>query len=208
MTDAADLMPAPGWLPDAIASAERKILALVERRGAAFLHATRDGRYGTIPADGWTSGFWPGLLLLLYRRTNLGWLMEREIEAEAELEQAVIDERLFGFHHDVGFQFQPTAVARYKLTGDHTARRRGFLAAQLLMGRFNPVSGAIEAWNGAERRGVSIVDTMMNLPLLFWARRGVRICPLPPNVARAGRRPGPARVCPYGRDDEPHPPLR
>lgn len=162
-------MPTPDWLPDAIAAAERKALALAERRGAAFLHSTTEGRYEPIPADGWTSGFWPGLLLLLHRRTNLGWLLEREIESEAELERAVTDERLYGFHHDVGFQFQPTAIARYKLTGDHTARRRGFLAAQLLMGRFNPVSGAIEAWNGPERRGYSIVDTMMNLPLLFWA---------------------------------------
>ena len=78
-------------------------------------------------------------------------------------------EDFYELHHDLGFQFQPTAVMRFKQTGSLVAKRRALVAAQLLMGRFNPASGIIEAWNGETNRGTSIIDTMMNLPLLFWA---------------------------------------
>jgi unsaturated chondroitin disaccharide hydrolase len=108
-------------------------------------------------------------LLLLYRRTRDGRLLDLAREAEDELVRMLGDERLYRLDHDVGFQFVPTAVARHKLTGDPEARRRGFLAAALLMSRFNPAGGFIEAWNDDENRGVVIVDTLMNLPLLFWA---------------------------------------
>lgn len=160
---------ASGWAAKAAQQAERKALALVERRGGAFLHATTNGRYEPTPAAWWTSGFWPGLLLLLFRRTGDERLLDLERRAEDELTAMFGDERVYSFHHDVGFQFVPTAVARYKLTGDAEARRRGFLAATSLMSRFNAAAGLIEAWNGDERRGMVIVDTMMNLPLLFWA---------------------------------------
>lgn len=158
------------WLTAARDDAETRVAALAERLGGAFLHATRDGRYTPHDADEWTSGFWPGLLLLAYRRTGEPALLAAAAQAETELERAVCDDRLYLLHHDVGFQFSPTAVMRYKCTGDPVARRRGFLAANLLMGRFNPAgAGFIEAWNTEDRRGLVIIDTMMNLPLLFWA---------------------------------------
>ncbi|MGH2560338.1 MAG: glycoside hydrolase family 88 protein [Thermomicrobiales bacterium] len=162
---------APEWVTAAAARAEGKALALAERLGGAtaFLHATTDGRYEPTGADWWTSGFWPGLLMLLHKRTGDEKLLDLAREGEEELARAILDDRLYRFHHDVGFQFMPTAIARYKLNGDPAARRRGFLATALLMSRFNPAGGFIEAWNGEERRGIVIVDTMMNLPLLLWA---------------------------------------
>jgi unsaturated chondroitin disaccharide hydrolase len=162
--------PTLDWTTAARDDAEARVAALAARLGPAFLHATRDGRYVAHDADEWTSGFWPGLLLLAYRRTGDRALLAAAEAAEAELERAVLDDRLYLLHHDVGFQFGPTAVMRYKLTGDQAARRRGFLAANLLMGRFNPAGGGfIEAWNTEDRRGLVIIDSMMNLPLLFWA---------------------------------------
>ncbi|MCG8350208.1 MAG: glycoside hydrolase family 88 protein [Chloroflexales bacterium] len=118
--------------------------------------------------DWWTSGFWPGMLWLLFRKRQETKLMELAIEAEDELERVICSEEFYGLHHDVGFQFQPTAVMRYKLTGDATARRRALLAAALLMSRFNIAGNFIEAWNGASRQEMAIIDTLMNLPLLFW----------------------------------------
>jgi unsaturated chondroitin disaccharide hydrolase len=161
--------PTLDWIAAARDDAEARVAALAARIGGAFLHATRDGRYIHHDADEWTSGFWPGMLLLSYRSSGDQQLLTAAHEAEAELERAVIDDRLYGLHHDVGFQFSPTAVARYKLTGDPVARRRGFLAANLLMGRFNPAGNFIEAWNTEDRRGMMIIDSMMNMPLLFWA---------------------------------------
>jgi unsaturated chondroitin disaccharide hydrolase len=161
--------PAHDWVVSALDQAEQKALALAERHGAAFLHATRDGRYESTPAEWWTSGFWPGTLLLLYRHTGDGRLLDLERRAEDELVAMFGDDRVFALDHDVGFQFVPTAVARYRLTGDAEARRRGFLAASSLMSRFNAAGGFFEAWNGDDNRGIVIVDTLMNLPLLFWA---------------------------------------
>ncbi|MCU0489965.1 MAG: glycoside hydrolase family 88 protein [Chloroflexaceae bacterium] len=157
------------WVASARAAAETRVTTLAARLGGAYLHATREGRYITHSADEWTSGFWPGLLLLAYRCSGDHELLAAATAAEVGLEQAVTDDRLLLLHHDVGFQFSPTAVMRYKLTSDLAARRRGFLAANLLMGRFNPVGAFIEAWNTEDRRGLVIIDTMMNLPLLFWA---------------------------------------
>jgi unsaturated chondroitin disaccharide hydrolase len=159
----------PDWAIAAQEHAERKVMELAERVGGAFLHASVQGRYHPLAADVWTSGFWPGILLQVYRRTEAQPLLEMAKSAEDELEQAFISNRLYGLHHDIGFQFQATAVARYKFTGDPIARRRGLLATAFLMSRFNPAGNFIEAWNTEDRRGMAIIDTMMNLPLLFWA---------------------------------------
>jgi unsaturated chondroitin disaccharide hydrolase len=157
------------WGIEAQANADRKILALLNKFGPAFFHATANGSYVPGDADWWTSGFWPGMLLLSYRRTKATQLLDAARTAEAELEQTMVDDRFYGLHHDVGFQFHPTAVMHYKLTNDPASRRRGLLAANFLMSRFNPAGSFIEAWNTDDRRGMVIIDTMMNLPLLYWA---------------------------------------
>jgi unsaturated chondroitin disaccharide hydrolase len=157
------------WVQEVRRHAETKIYALADRLGGAFLHATVDGRYEPVEGDWWTSGFWPGMLWLVYRRNQDPKLAQWAIEGEDELERVLLDERFYGLHHDVGFQFQPTSVARYKLLGDPAGRRRGLLATALLMARFNPAGNFIEAWNTDDRRGMVIIDTMLNLPLLYWA---------------------------------------
>lgn len=148
--------------------AAQKVTALANRVGGAFLHATVDGRYTPVEGEWWTSGFWPGMLWLVYQRTRDERLAALARQAEDELEQLLLDDRFYELHHDVGFQFIPTSLANYKITGNTNARRRSVLAASLLMGRFNVAGNFFEAWNGERRRGMSIIDTMMNLPLLFW----------------------------------------
>jgi unsaturated chondroitin disaccharide hydrolase len=162
-------LAAPAWALEAREAAHAKILTLANRTGAAFLHATDAGRYPLDLAWWWTSGFWPGLMRLILNEGPNARLSDLALQAENQM-FALIDHDWFEeLHHDVGFQFQPTAVMRFKQTGAVDARRRGLVAANLLMGRFNPAGGVIEAWNAADRRGYSIIDTFMNLPLLFWA---------------------------------------
>ncbi len=160
---------ARAWPLVAQEQAERKVLDLAGRAGSAFLHATAAGHYESVPADWWTSGFWPGLLWMVYQRHHQPELAGLAQTAEDELERVLQDERFYGLHHDVGFQFLPTAVMHYKLTGNKAARRRGLVAAALLMSRFNVAGNVIEAWNGEENQGKVIIDSMMNLPLLYWA---------------------------------------
>ncbi len=75
--------------------------------------------------------------------------------------------------HDLGFIWLLSGVAHYVQTGDADARRRSLLAANLLAARFNVKGNYIRAWNfeslHMDTRGVVIIDSMMNLPLLYWA---------------------------------------
>ena len=87
-------------------------------------------------------------------------------EWDIRMERLTLEESRF--HHDVGFQYLPTAVLKYKLTGDADGRRRGLAAANFLAGRFNLAGQYIRAWN-KDLPGWAIIDCLMNLSLLYWA---------------------------------------
>lgn len=117
----------------------------------------------------WTNGFWGGMMWLMYQDTQDEKYAEIARISEYRMEKCFED--YYGLHHDVGFMFQPTAVADYRLTGNPRSRKIAMHAANLLAGRFNPVGKFIRAWNGTETeiRGWAIIDCMMNLSLLYWA---------------------------------------
>ncbi len=118
----------------------------------------------------WTNGFWSGIQWLLYQDTGEEKYAEIARVSERKLEKCF--EAYFGLHHDVGFMFQPTAVADYKLTGNPDAKRIAMHAANLLAGRFNPAGNFIRAWNEVgedDTRGWAIIDCMFNISLLYWA---------------------------------------
>ncbi|GIO96820.1 glycosyl hydrolase family 88 [Paenibacillus lautus] len=153
---------------------ENKLSRMTGQLQGKVPHATKNGIYDSTRIDWWTSGFWPGMLWIMYDMTKQPQYKEWAWEWDVRLEQALIGDS--NFHHDVGFQFLPTAVIKYILTGDLDARRRGLLAATLLAGRYNPVGKFIRAWNQVKptswnhgNEGWSIIDSTMNLSLLFWA---------------------------------------
>lgn len=151
-----------------------KALRMLERMGDRSPHAAAAGSYDDMPADWWTSGFWPGMLWIMYDMTGEArfkdgaWPWDERIEAYFSLP-------IKELHHDVGFQFLATAVIKHTLTGDEEGLRRGIVAANYLAGRFNPAGNYIRAWNdqpyAAEPYGLAIIDCMMNISLLFWASR-------------------------------------
>lgn len=119
----------------------------------------------------WTNGFWAGMLWQLYKETGDEKCRDAARFTEEKLDECL--ESYLGLHHDVGFMWLPSAVADYRLTGDSIARKRGLHAASLLAGRFNP-AGFIRAWNDipnsdSDTRGWAIIDSMFNIPLLYWA---------------------------------------
>lgn len=120
----------------------------------------------------WTNGFWGGILWLLYHDTHDEKYAEIARLSQKKMESCF--ESFYGLHHDVGFMFQPTAVADYRLTGNKDAKRVALHAANLLAGRFNPVGKFIRAWNDLpndDSRGWAIIDCMFNISLLHWASR-------------------------------------
>lgn len=128
--------------------------------------AGANGVYDDMRLDWWTSGFWPGILWIVYEMTGDERYKNAAWDWDARLSKRFLEDHYFD--HDVGFQFLPTAVIKYKLTGDADAARRALFAANYLTGRFNLKGSFIRAWNG-DKYGWSIIDTMMNLSLLFWA---------------------------------------
>ncbi|WP_435101488.1 glycoside hydrolase family 88 protein [Halarchaeum sp. P4] len=130
--------------------------------------------YGaTANMDGWTTSFWTGLCWLAHEVTGA----ERFRDA-AETQLETFERRLDSGEtatHDLGFLYTLSAVAGHRLTGNEQYRSLALTAADRLADRFWEAPGMIQAWGECDanteswERGRAIVDTMMNLPLLFWA---------------------------------------
>ena len=166
------------WLEGVYEKLTVKMKAEAERLGTMIPYTPREGKYHDLDMqDGiyfWTNGFWPGMLWQMYNATG-----EEVYRTTAEGVEERLKEALTGFEgldHDIGFLFLPSSVANYRKTGNTESRRRGLMAANLLMGRFNPVGRYIRAWNrsywaGDKVSGWMIIDCMMNIPLLYWAAK-------------------------------------
>ncbi|KAA3614659.1 MAG: glucoronyl hydrolase [Calditrichaeota bacterium] len=135
-----------------------------------------DGRWPEYTVEGkwkfrkkvnWFSGFTGGELFLMYELTKDEELKRRAlIHADSLLNYAGID-----YTHDMGFIFLPTCVRAYNETGEEKYKKAALLAAEMLYKRFNTNGNFIRAWGklGSEKKaGWIIIDTMMNLELLFW----------------------------------------
>jgi unsaturated chondroitin disaccharide hydrolase len=75
-------------------------------------------------------------------------------------------------HHDIGFLYSLSCVAAYRLTGNQLAHQTALSAADQLMTRFLEAPGVLQAWGAIDdpaERGRTIVDSLMNVPLLYWA---------------------------------------
>ena len=120
----------------------------------------------------WTNGFWGGLMWLMYEATKNPDYLETARVSESLLEKGF--EEIDGLHHDVGFMFHLTSGASYRLTGDKRSRKNNLLAAMMLASRFNIKGEFIRAWNIENSEGWTIIDSMLNLPLLYWASEEVK----------------------------------
>ena len=120
----------------------------------------------------WTNGFWGGLMWLMYEYTKNEDYKLTALRSEEKQDAAFF--AVDGLHHDVGFMWHILSGANYRLTGDRVARNRNILCAMTLASRFKLNGNYIRAWNGIagdgrNSDGWTIIDCMMNLPLLYWA---------------------------------------
>ena len=120
----------------------------------------------------WINGFWGGLMWLMYEATGNEDYKKTALRSEEYQDAAFAD--VTGLHHDVGFMWHILAGANYRLTGDKAARNKNLLCAMTLASRFKLNGNYIRAWNGMtgdgqNSDGWTIIDCMMNLPLLYWA---------------------------------------
>lgn len=159
---------------NAYQAAVRKVVSNSRDIGAAFPQAVSEetGLYSREDVSYWTGGFWGGLLWLAYRACGETQLFELACEIEQEQDAALAE--FMKLHHDVGFMWLPTAVFHHRLTGCSASRIRGLKAAAVLASRFHLNGRYLRAWNEEQRpdsSGLTIVDSLMNVPLLYWASR-------------------------------------
>ncbi len=126
-----------------------------------------DGRWRTVGPEDWTSGFFPGCLWLMFEATGADrWRAWARAWTEGLAGQGAN-----AGTHDLGFMIFTSFGAGHRLTGDPAYRDVVLGAARALASRYSPKVGAIRAWDWGPWRYPVIVDTMMNLELLFWAAR-------------------------------------
>lgn len=120
--------------------------------------------------DHWMTSFWTGQLWLAYAITEDG-AFRREAEEHLSSFRHRLKEGVH-INHDLGFLYTLSARAQWQLTENEDARKLALSAADRLAERFNPRGEYIQAWGAIgdpNEGGRTIVDTMMNIPLLFWA---------------------------------------
>ncbi len=126
---------------------------------------------GDIRGNYWTEGFWTGQLWLAYELTGTEKFRTLAEQNVLDFAKRVADNFQIDWHHDTGFLYTPSCVSAYKLTGSRQARHAALQAAYSLARRFRPRGEFIQSM-GAEIEPENyryIIDTMMNIPLLFWA---------------------------------------
>lgn len=158
------------WAHGIFEKLDRKITAQANRLGDKIPYVPENGVYpdmGERDIVWWTNGFWAGMLWQMFHATGNELYADVAESNEARLDEAF--ETYTGLHHDVGFMWLHTSVANYRLTGSERSKARGLHAAHLLAGRYNPRGKFIRSWN-RDRSGWVIVDSMLNIPLLYWAR--------------------------------------
>lgn len=129
------------------------------------------GKQADIKGKYWTEGFWTGQLWLSYELTcdeAFRELAEKNVE---DFYKRVYDNNNIDWHHDTGFLYTPSCVSAYKLTGNKTAKDAALMAANSLSRRFRYKGNFIQSMSTEidKENYRFIVDTLLNLPLLFWA---------------------------------------
>ncbi|WP_444947779.1 glycoside hydrolase family 88 protein [Micromonospora ureilytica] len=165
----------------AVAAAIRTVDANIATFGDRYPADTTDAnRYPLRPPSagqpeggnvGWTTSFWPGQLWLAHDLTG----DDRHLRAALSQVGSFADRVDRGIDldtHDLGFLYTLSCVTPARRTGDPRARGAALAAADHLMTRVLEPAGIIQAWgdlNDPRQRGRTIIDSLMNTPLLFWA---------------------------------------
>jgi unsaturated chondroitin disaccharide hydrolase len=137
--------------------------------------SSKDGKYGTDQnVSGWVTGFFMGMLFLAYEYTeDVEYLQVAMDHMDSFINR--VDNNVGMNDHDIGFNFMLSTVYAYRATGDTLYRDKAVAAARVLANRFCEegqyihVMGTVGAANPNPRHFSLIIDTLMNLPLLYWA---------------------------------------
>lgn len=149
--------------------AMRKIVKSIERIQDGIPYVAKSNQYDDYSdrPSWWTNGFYPGLLWHVYQYTKDERYAELAMKVEHKLD-VVLDE-FSQVDHDAGFMWHLSSVNHYRFKSNQRSRIQALKAASFLASRYHPVGEYIRAWNGDWARGHAIIDSLMNLSILYWA---------------------------------------
>ncbi len=126
------------------------------------------GKLQTIRYDHWVSGFFPGVLWMLYE--NAG---DQQLRQYAELyTDRVEPAKKVTNTHDLGFMLYCSFGQGYRLTGNKHYLDVINEGTQSLLTRWNEKLGVIKSWeSGPKWQYPVIIDNMMNLEMLCFMTR-------------------------------------
>lgn len=126
------------------------------------------GRLQTIRYDHWVSGFFPGVLWLLYENDG-----NAQLRQYAELyTNRVEPAKKLTNTHDLGFMLYCSFGQGYRLTGNKHYLDVIYEGTQSLLTRWNEKIGLIKSWDsGPKWQYPVIIDNMMNLEMLCFMTR-------------------------------------
>ncbi|MDW3192778.1 MAG: glycoside hydrolase family 88 protein [Cytophagales bacterium] len=128
-----------------------------------------NGSIRKVKSSDWTSGFYPGSLLYLYRLTENEAYLEA---AQKWLPFSAIEQTNDGTH-DMGFKIYCSIGNANEIVPDSAWQKVIVKSAATLSTRFNENTSCIKSWDfGGDRwQFPVIIDNMMNLELLFEASK-------------------------------------
>lgn len=153
-----------------ISIATQRIVDNAAKFGDLFPYAGDELIYVLRANDNWTAGFWPGLLWLAFNVGGAESVRDLACNLLSSFKRRLNEQIVIT--HDLGFLFTLSAKAQWQLTQDEKAKEMALRAADELWARYRPAGKYIQAWGPVgdkEQGGRIIMDTMMNLPLLYWA---------------------------------------
>ena len=141
--------------------------ALKERQDA-LPRTFEKGAVQTIRYDHWVSGFFPGVLWMLYENTDNQQLRQY---AEMYTDRVEPAKRVTNTH-DLGFMLYCSFGQGYRLTGNRHYLDVIKEGTQSLLTRWNDRLGVIKSWeSGPKWQYPVIIDNMMNLEMLCFMTR-------------------------------------
>ncbi|BCY07108.1 glycoside hydrolase family 88 protein [Actinoplanes sp. L3-i22] len=162
---------------DVTAAAVTAALSIIDANLAEFGDRYPDDttvgdRYPMRAANtGWTTSFWPGMIWLAHDLTGDERYLAAGTDHVRSFASRVAD-RVDVDTHDLGFLYTLSCVTAYRRTGEKRAKQAALAAADHLLARVLEPAGIIQAWGDLRdpaQRGRTIIDSLMNTPLLFWA---------------------------------------
>ena len=167
---------APEKIEKAISTALARLEKMGKRGGLGFPAVNAYySKYLYRANNNWEAGMYAGCFWLASMLTkDNGFFLEKanaltKTFDEREKNKVAMD------NHDVGFSFSPSSVAGYKMTGSEEYKETALSAAKYFYEHSYSKEGKfiIRGWRGAQKGDAAsyrtMMDSLFNAPLLFWA---------------------------------------